>query len=199
MYMVKHIALLFFAALLGFAAWFSEIYFFDEWRSLHWLHRPIYSAFIGTLLAALMPVYILHRSKNELVLYTLILWLLNCVLYFFGKNVCYSAFGRLGMLFPGGQYGFLLACVSGYFVQASALYFVVRKMGVVLRFYAVGVWTILGLLCFPLSFFSLELLGSPGSDGGLIDAIKTGYPVFWSVVIPGAIAIWIKHSKRLIN
>lgn len=177
-------------ALQANAIWLYEIAVVMGWHSLSWLYRPLYSPLIISLFPAVaylvgMSVLSLPvQNKARRAGFAALLYLVNILFYFVGKQYCYMSFGRFGWWWLSLPFGVLIGLVI--FLLLGASYYLVTK-----QFFAIGdrkVILIISAVCFmvvPASLVTFILIPGLGGPGSFVDGVKMGYPVFWITLLLG--------------
>jgi hypothetical protein len=205
--MVKRNALLsdyliFFLAIESASLWLYEIHEIIGWQGLNWLNEDLYSPFVVFFLASM--VYLLPFIKKrpyllgKIFVSLIILYPVNLLSYELGKSLCYNFFGRL--IFPGSrmeEFLFLGQITMLYVFVAFAYWFTTH-----LFFKENSKWNILLIavllpLAIPLSMLTIYFFPGFGTNTGFIDAVKMGYPIFWTIMMLGVSGILIERQADL--
>jgi hypothetical protein len=191
----------------GWAMWISEIYFLKGWPGLQWLNGFMFSSVPATLCAVIAFLFPLHFSKpkserKDIFVAIVTLFAVSFICFFVGRYTNYILFSRFGLFFivgPLDKVG-LLACLILVILFHGIIYIFItnrliqktKKLNVLLTFFVIP-------FAFFLSMVSVRYFPGFGNSNGWIDAIKMGYPVFWTIFLMGLsgslIAIQGSHQK----
>jgi hypothetical protein len=201
---VKALSIIFLLAFAGNAIWLYEVVKIVGWQGLTWLNIRLYSPYFGCLLAAcayLVPFLISRRlNLKNIFISMIILFSTNLICFELGKGLCYSTFAHFPL--PGFSLPFkiylldsvLLYLFLGLIYKITTGKFIKKSWKVNMLFIAL-------ILVFanPLSIISIEINSGYGTGTSWIDAIKMGYPIFWTTILLGISGILIERQPDFTN
>lgn len=173
-------------ALLAYALWFVEINYFIGWEGMEWLTPTHYSVFgIAALVvvAYLLPLRLLSKKPlNALAKAGIELYFVALAAYFLEKLVLLTLYTQFyGFLNPDWL---LVLQVLVLVMTVLSFHFVTQRWLQPLRWQQTLVFGAAMLLPYPLSLLSARYLFH-FNQGGILDAIKIGYPFFWITLLMG--------------
>lgn len=176
---------------LALAVWLGEITLRLSWEGFQWLLAFHYSVFVIAALvviAYLVPFYLLSRfSTQRLLAAATELYFVVLASYFLEKAVLLTLYSQL--------YGFfnkdwlLLIQVLVLVLTSFSFYFITQRWLQSLRSQQVLVIGLGFLLPVPLSIFTIYIIPGFSTGRWLADALKMGYPFFWTVLLMGIVGI----------
>lgn len=189
---------------IGISIWLFEILQITGWYGLNWVSEHLYSPYILSFLAAFVftTPFIINKttSLQKIIIAIIILGATNIIcfsgckyLHFaFYCGVCYWSNFEIAILFSigllfYGLFGFMYWFTTNKFIRK------IKKLNILF-------FLIMEFLTIPLSILSIHLNTGFGSQTGWIDAVKMGYPIFWTMITLGISAIIItsrilKHNQ----
>lgn len=172
---------------LALALWLGEITLRLRWEGLQWLSAFHYSIFLiaaFVIITYLLPFYFLMRfpiqrllaAGTELYFVILAAFLLEKAILLMQYTQFYGFFNEDWLL---------LIQVLVLVMTSFSFYFITQRWLQSLSLQQV--WTIvLGLLLpVPLSIITIHIIPGFGNGRWLADALKMGYPFFWTVLLMG--------------
>jgi hypothetical protein len=179
--------------------WLYEITQIIGWVSLAWLRQPLYSVFpiIGfATFSFLLPVFWAARPGGwRAFACAASVYAASLAGFYAGKEVVVSLYSAW---FVSADY-YVEVYGHGLFVHflfTAVLYACVRVfVGKIPWRY--GLWIFLLFLCtLPLSLLTVYLLPGFGHQIGLVDAVKMGYPAFWTNITLGLAGLLTAKSLQ---
>ena len=184
---------------LGMSLWLFEIVEVKGWYNLNWMYEPLFSPFIGSALVcfAYISPFMFYRglSGKQVILPFVIIFVINVLCFEVGKQLCYSMYCKFC---PGTMTDLLLLLSITVFLFAliALVYWAAtdkwikknKKTNMILI-------SMLALLAIPLSLITIEINQGFGHQSGWVDAVKMGYPVFWTTIGLGFSGLIIARQK----
>lgn len=197
----KTISLLLFLSGTGLCLWLLEINLVKGWYGLAWLHGGLYTPYIATLLAAMaytFPYLLTNRFHTKKAgVATVIFYFTNVICYMGGKTVCYNMFCRFCLWSVADVYILLSIGLVMCFLFGLIHWYITKRLIIKIRKFHILTFSLLPLTAIALSVLNILLIPGFGSQSGFIDAVKMGYPVFWTILLLGLTAF--AFSKKAIK
>ncbi|NTW31489.1 MAG: hypothetical protein HGB12_02495 [Bacteroidetes bacterium] len=185
--------IIFFFSILGIGIWLYEIVEIKTWHGLNWLRGELYSPFLIAILPvfAFMTPFFVNKQLTikKSIISIVILYATNIICFQIGKQLCFHVYGYetwcfdwikgedvLKPLLPL----IVLLIFIGLSYHITAHKFIEKNKKINVFFI-----TILLPLIIPVSLISIELNSGFGSGTDWIDAVKMGYPIFWTAMLLG--------------
>ena len=173
------------------------------WVSLAWLRQPLYAVFpIAGLVtfSFLLPVFLATRpSRWRAFACAAGVYAASLAGFYAGKEVVVSLYSAWFVSDDGYHRYFAEVLGHGLFVHllfAAVLYACVRVFVRKIP-WRYGLWIFLLFLCtLPLSLLTVYLLSGFGHQIGLVDAVKMGYPAFWTNITLGLAGLLTAKSLQ---
>ncbi|HMV78661.1 MAG TPA: hypothetical protein PL048_06935 [Leptospiraceae bacterium] len=191
---MKNIALTAVFAFFAWGLWLGEILYFTGWKSLDWLRKSLFSPYIILILLTfsfMNPLLQTKKAEEKLNPVFPALVFAAALLCFFSSEVlmrlsyCRSCFLsetqnwllHTGLVSDCFIFGFLLQWIAEKYSGRMP-----RGFGIVLALGAV--------FAALLSLITVKLFPGYGNGADWVDAVKMGYPVFYSVLLTGLSSLW---------
>lgn len=185
-------------ALVGWSSWIYEIDVVIGWNSLEWLDRPLYSVFVATFfstLAFVVPFLVVRNFQITPAILWFSVWLYGGSLtsFYAGKNLCFEVYQS--SFYDKLQVYYYLIVTGGLFIGFGGYvwWFTHRFLfrnpafnSLLLAFAA--------SMSIPLSLITVRICPGFGSSSGWVDAVKMGYPIFWTILLMGCSGMWIAQK-----
>ena len=199
--LLKTFLLILILSTIGISLWLYEIL---QLKGLDWIWNTLYSPFIGTLLAAcsfIAAFIISGKITTKLIFSVIILYVINILCFLAGQDLCHNFESEINgsdSFFSKEVYllltkGFLLFPLHGL-----AHWFVINKLVKKNKLRNSLFTTLCMMLVVPLSLVSITIYNGLGTANGWIDAVKMGYPIFWTIFLMGISGIILAKQKNLI-
>ena len=191
-------------AISGNAIWLSEIIYRFTWASLGWLYSTLYSPYLLVAfpaIAFLLPFVLQQRIGFKRILIAFILlYFTNLSFYRFGDNLLRLSFSKLGML-ALLMYNSISPIILVYLFHVLILcmfgiiYFLIIKYQITrIKWWWALLFDIGIIVILPLSWLTYKVLPVTEDTEWFYNAIKAGYPVFWTIIVMGS-AGWIIEKR----
>lgn len=186
-------------SLANISLWLFEIIQVQGWYGLSWLHSPLYSPYASCFIAAiayLAPFVISKQSVfKKLTLPVLLLTTLTILCFEGGKQINYALYCRFCIWSKTHLITLLIVTLLLFVLFGFGYWLVTTKL--IKRSKKVNIlsFILLMILTLPLSWTTVVLVPGLGSETGWVDAVKMGYPVFWSTFILGLTGLLVVRQK----
>lgn len=191
---MKNIALISVFAVFAWGLWIGEILFFTGWNSLNWLRKSLFSPYLILILlsfAFLNPLLQIRKTEEKLnPVFPALIYAASLICFFSSEvlmriSYCRSCFIsetqvwliNTGLVSDCFVFGFILQRITEKYSGRMP-----RGFGIVLALGAVSAAL--------LSLVTVRLIPGYGTGTGWADAVKMGYPVFYSVLLTGLSSVW---------
>jgi hypothetical protein len=189
----------------GMSFWLYEILEIKGWYSLNWLSGQLYSPYIATLFSvfAFMTPFFINRqlTAKKTIICIIIFYMTNIICFQIGKQLCYTIYSKFWLLSSVTTdliLILLIALVLFIFIGLSyrlTTHRLIRKNKKINMLFI----TLLLLLSIPLSLLTIQINRGFGSGTDWVDAVKMGYPIFWTTMLLGLIGIIIARQPDLVT
>lgn len=196
--------IIFILSTVGMSSWLYEIVEIKGWYSLNWLSGQLYSPYIATLFSvfAFMAPFFINRQltpKNTIIC-IIIFYMTNIICFEIGKQLCYAMYSKFWWLSGTTSDIIIMALIAlflfiflGFTYRLTTHKFIKRNRKISTLFI-----TLLLLLITPLSLLTIQINSGYGHGTDWVDAVKMGYPIFWTTILLGVSGIIIAGQKNLI-
>jgi len=193
-------------AISGNAIWLSEIIYRFTWASLGWLYSTLYSPYLLVAfpaIAFLLPFILRRRIGIKKIFIPLILlYFINLTFYRFGDHFLRMHFGRWSFFWIFNREGYLffvylLGCSLILFSLFGLCYTIAVKYFLVeIRPRSFILFALVLIPVLPLSCLTYKTLPVTEDTEWFYNAIKAGYPVFWTIIVMGSAGWTIEKRTR---
>jgi hypothetical protein len=191
---MKHVFFSLFLSISAQAIWLAEICLVKSWKGLNWLHEELYSPILCASLVSFAFLYhFWDRRKQSLAILIFVgLSLVNCLFYWAGKSFFYMLFSKFSLLYFSQPMKYLLLALLGYLLIAL-IYAWVLPFNDTRRRIATYLLLLLAFIVTPfLSMASIKIWPGFGTGTDWVDAVKMGYPIFWTTLTLGLTGFFVK-------
>ncbi len=197
--------IIFFLASVGMALWLYEIAEIKTWCSLNWVREELYSPFFISLIPVLafMTPFFVNRQLAALssIISIIILYAANMICFLIGAQLCYEQYDKLFLLvLSSDEHYFIFATLKGFslylflgFTYWLTTHTFLKKNKKINAFFI----TLLLVLTIPLSLLTIQINTGFGSGTDWVDAVKMGYPIFWTTMLLGLTGIIIARQPNI--
>jgi hypothetical protein len=198
---VKALSIIFLFAFLGNVIWLCEIVGIVGWHGLTWLRTVLYSPYPGILTAAMafMVPFLLNRplKKKNIFIPLLIFSTANLLCFEAGRIICYMLY-RMGFFFDVKNFIAEVLIVAGLYLLLGFTYKITSAI-FIRKNTKKNILLISFLLpmAIPLSLLTIEINAGFGTGTGWVDAVKMGYPIFWTTMLLGISGILIEGQPDI--
>lgn len=188
-------------SLANISLWLFEIIQVQGWYGLSWLHNPLYSPYLGCLIAAMAyhaPFLVNKQSVfKKLILSVFILTIVTILCFAGGKQLNYALYCRFCIWSESDLLTLLTIALLLFILFGFSYWFVTTKL--IKRSKKINIlsFALLMVLTLPLSWATVIIVPGFGSQTGWVDAVKMGYPVFWSTFLLGLSGLLVAQQKGL--
>jgi hypothetical protein len=194
------ITIVFILAIFGTSLWLFEILKIKGWYGLNWLNGPLYSSYIATLVAvfAFLTPFIISRQMTvkKITCLSIILYAASILCFETGKGLCYALYCRFCFWTRKDiLLNYLIAFLLFVFIGV-AYWFVTNRWIKKNKKVNILLITFLIVSAIPLSLMTIQLNTGFGTQAEWVDAVKMGYPIFWTIVLLGLSAILVVRQKN---
>ena len=197
--------IIFVFSILGLGLWLCEIVEIKTWNSLNWLRGQLYSPFIAILFSvfAFMTPFFVNRqlTSKKTIVSIIIFYTTNIICFEIGKQLCYVMYSRLWWLSGTTTDIILMVIIAlslfifiGFSYWLTTHKFIKKNKKINMLF-----TTLLILLTIPLSLLTIYINTGFGSGTDWEDAVKMGYPIFWTTMLLGLIGLIIARQPDLVT
>lgn len=184
---------------LSIAIWLYEINSIVGWNSLDWLSQELYSVYIITFLA--VASYLLPSAKISNVSTTKVLacgitmYLAAIGAFVLARGVFYDLYSRVPESINASTWS--IWKLFGIVSLVAVVFFLLKQwfLDATDRFHILTLVVAL-IAVVPMSLISVEYVPGFGVDDHFVDAVKMGYPVFWTNVLLGVTSFLM--SRKII-
>lgn len=179
-------------AFLANGLWLAEVIWMTGWEGLGWLWQAQYSAYAGVglaILAYLLPFILIGKARGpRLWISAIELFFSSVVAFLIARNILYGLYGGMAVLTISPHLLYLmlaalLALVAGSFYLTTQRR--LARPGISYYFWLFAALGAPGAL----SLFTVKIFPGFGSSSTFADAVKMGYPLFWTVLCLGAVSL----------
>ena len=183
----------------GMALWLFEVIRIKGWHGLNWLHGHLYSPYVAALLAFfafIVPfIAIKQVASVKMIFPVFLLYIVNIFCFEAGRQVCYALYGRYYFWDTKELVLFLSFAFILYLFLALAYWFVANKLIKKNRKINILLIMLFTMLSIPLSLLAIRINTGFGMGVDWVDAVKMGYPIFWTTMALGLSGIIIASQK----
>jgi hypothetical protein len=183
-------------AISGNAIWLVEILYRFSWASLGWLYSKLYSPYLLAAFPAisfLLPFILSKRiGYKKIHIPFILLYFINLSFYHFGENLLRLFFGK---------FIFLLEPVLIFLLPPAIFLLFGLSYSIVVKYFVVNIrpryfilFTLVIIPILPLSWLTYKILPVTQDTEWFFNAIKAGYPVFWTTLLMG-LAGWLIEKR----
>jgi hypothetical protein len=198
-------------AVLGNIIWLSEILYRFSWVSLGWVRYPLYSPYLLAAFPAfafLLPFILVKRIDAKRIYSGMfILYGINLLFYHLGDKLLRMTFGRFGIFFITIDSDFeaystailillpiVLFLLFGICYFLTVKYLIVKIKPITILMFSLSI----GLVLF-LSIWTYKNLPITTDTERYYNAVKAGYPVFWTIILMGLCGFFVEKRTREIS
>lgn len=191
---MKNIAFTGALAVSAWGLWISEILYFTGWNSLNWLRKSLFSPYLILILftfSFLNPILQIRRTEEKLNPVFPALIFAAALICFFSSEVlmklsycrsCFLSETQIWLIYSGLVsdcfiFGFVIQRITENYSGKMP-----RGFGVII---ALGT-----VFAAVLSMATVQIFPGYGKGKDWVDAVKMGYPVFYSVLLTGLSSVW---------
>jgi hypothetical protein len=194
--------ILFLILLLSFVSlgtWLFEINIIKGWYGLNWLDGSLYSPYLACLIVgiAYLAAFFVNQQLSlvKTIIFMVILCAINVFCFKAGEYLCHLIYCRFCFWGKAEIYLFLFLAISLYLLVGFSYWFFTYKFIVPCRKTSIFYLAIVAFLAIPLSLVTIKLLPGFGHGTGEVDAVKMGYPIFWTTLLLGLSGYRLSNRK----
>ncbi len=186
-------------SLMNMGVWLFEIVIIKGWYGLNWLEGVLYSPYLACLIVAVTYLFAFfvnqQLSLGKTIVFMVTLYAINIVCFKSGEYLCHLMYCRFCFWGRVEIYLFLLSGISLYLLLGFSYWFFSNKFILRCRKMAILSLAIIAFLAVPLSLITITLLPGFGHGTNEVDAVKMGYPVFWTTLLVGLSGYTLSNRK----
>ncbi len=180
--------------------WLYEIVEIKTWASLNWLSGQLYSPFLATLFSvfAFMTPFFISRQLTikKTIICILIFYTTNIICFQIGEQICNAIYSKFWWLAGTATDLILIALMTLALFIFLGLSYRLTTHKLIKKNKKINVLfiTMLLLLTIPLSWMTIYINTGFGHGTDWVDAVKMGYPIFWTTILLGLIGLIIARQ-----
>jgi hypothetical protein len=192
--LIRSSYIILFLSLCGITLWLFEIVGIKGWYGLGWLSQgQLYTPFIATLLVVisfLIPFILSRKTTLVKVSFSIvILYAVSIISFLTGEQLLHGIYCKLCFWTTGDMVMIYVKAFVIFTFTGIAYGFVTNRF--IKKNKSINKIMIIGMLLMviPLSLATVTLFPGFGRGIGWVDAVKMGYPVFWTTFLLGVSGI----------
>ncbi len=191
---MKNIAVTASFAVFAWVLWIGEILYFTGWNSLDWLKKSLFSPYLIIILLTfsfLNPLLQIRKAEEKLnPLFPALIYTAALICFFSSEVLMRLSYCRSCFISETQNWLIISGLVSDCFIFGFLLQWIAEKYsGKMPRGFG-AVLSLGTVFAGILSFITIKLFPGYGNGTDWVDAVKMGYPVFYSILFIGLTAIW---------
>lgn len=170
------------------AIWLYEINTIIGWNSLNWLQQELYSVYIITLLAVisyLLPIARISKvGMKKVFACGITMYMVALGSFLLARTVFYDLYSRVPNSINLSTWS--IWKLFGIVSLVAVVFFLLKQwfLDATDRFHILTLVVAL-IAVVPMSLITIEYIPGFGVEDHFVDAVKMGYPVFWTNVLLG--------------